>query len=88
MGNDESEAAAEAWIAAAALGLGNGGAKDADLERKGEAAAADVGGRKRRPEQLGCGGLRPSKEVAAPVGMVDWGLAGFWGQACLPVTVK
>jgi hypothetical protein len=61
--------------AAAALGLrlGNGGAKDADLERKGEAAAA-VGVRKRRLEQLGCGGLRPRKEVDAPVGMV--GLRG------------
>ena len=27
-------------------------------------------GRKRTPEQLGCGGLRPSKELAAAVGMV------------------
>lgn len=74
--------------AAAALGLrlGNGGAKDADLERKGEAAVA-VGGRKRRPEQLGCGGLRPSKELAAPVGMVGAGPGFGWvlGTGPLPV---
>lgn len=55
VGNAESEASVEAWMAAAALGLlrlRNGGAKDADLERKGEAVAAAVGGRTRRLEQL------------------------------------
>lgn len=85
MGNAESETSVEAWMAAAALGLlrlRNGGAKDA--------VAAAVGGRTRRLEQLGCGGLRPSSEVAAPVGMAgleewgNWGLGFGWvfGWGC------
>jgi len=83
-GNEEPEVGAEAWMAAAlGLGLGNGGAKDAGLERKGEPVVA-VGGRKRRPEQCGCGGVMPSRVGTAPgAGGMAGVWLGFWGQ--LPV---
>jgi hypothetical protein len=72
-------------MAAAARGLGNGGAKDAGLGRKGSAAAALVG-KNRRPEQRGCGGVRPSRMGAAPGGMAGFGL-GF-GGCCLKCELR